>query len=176
MASRRHHSVGRTNASQRRKTFWLAGAFQETTIAAGTPVLLTSLNTAALALRPFTIVRTYVELFFSSDQEAADEVQLGAYGQIVVSDQASAAGIASVPTPVTEQNSDWFAYQIMLNSFRFGSAIGFQSAAGTRFAIDSKAMRKVAFGQDVVSVTELQTGVSNGADLLSACRMLIKLN
>ncbi len=147
-----------------------------TTVAAGTPVLLTSLNAAALALRPFTIVRTYVDLFFSSDQEAADEVQVGAYGQIVVSDQAQAAGVASVPTPITEMGSDWFAYQLMTNQFRFGTAVGFQSQAGSHYAIDSKAMRKVVVGQDVISCVELVSGTSNGADLISICRMLVKLH
>ncbi len=168
-------SFSRVHRGARRQTAWFAGVFQETTVAAGTPVALTSLNAAALALRPFTIVRTHVELFISSDQEAADEVQLGAYGHIVVSDQAVAAGIASLPTPVSEQVSDWFAYQQMLNSMRFGTAVGFESQAGTRYTIDSKAMRKVEPGQDVVSVVEGVTGVSNGFDLLSSWRMLVKL-
>ncbi len=160
----------------RRKTAWFFGTARFDTVAPGTPILLTSLNAAALALRPFTVVRTYAELFLGSDQEAADESQVGAYGHIVVSDQASAAGVGSVPTPISEMNSDWFLYQQMVNSFRLGTAVGFDGNDGQAFSVSSKAMRKVELGQDIVSVVELAPGVSAGGDVISISRMLVKLH
>ena len=68
------------------------------------------LNAAALALRPFTVVRTRANLIIRSDQQAASELFEVAYGETVVSEQASAAGVVSVPTPVTEDASDWHVY------------------------------------------------------------------
>ncbi len=45
--------------AMRRETFWVGGTVTQTVVVAGAnPVLLTSLSTLALALRPFTIVRT----------------------------------------------------------------------------------------------------------------------
>ncbi len=97
----------------RRATIWFSGP-DETNysgVAAGTVDLQSSLNPAALALRPFTIIRTVGMFSMVSDQVAAQEDPFGAYGLAVVSDQARVAGVASVPSPITDQNSDlWFMY------------------------------------------------------------------
>ena len=70
--ARRHLPV---RSGSKRKTLWLE--FQPvlaTTDAAGEAVLVFSLNAAALALRPFTIVRTHFEVMVTSDQAAAVEI------------------------------------------------------------------------------------------------------
>jgi len=69
---------------------------------------LTSLATAGLALRPFTVIRSYVSILVVSDQAAAIEKQLGAIGIVVVSEQAFAIGVTAIPTPITDAGSDLF--------------------------------------------------------------------
>ncbi len=59
-----------------------------------------------------TVRRTIGNIWVVSDQAAADEVQVGAFGCIVVTDLAAAAGAASIPGPFTDANDDgWFVWQ-----------------------------------------------------------------
>ncbi len=162
---------------QRRETLWLGGVETSSTVAgAGTAVLLASLNAAALALRPFTIVRTHAMTLLRSDQAAAAETQIGFYGLAVVSDQASAIGVTAVPTPFTDNGSDlWFLFDMAIQRFGFGSGVGFEEPSGTQRWIDSKAMRKVEDGQDIVSVFETSTN-SAGVIFQSFFRQLIKIH
>jgi len=135
--------------------------------------LLVQLSTAGLALRPFTIVRTHLTYLVLSDQAAAAETQIGALGIAVVSEQASAAGIASLPTPVTEQGSDmWLLHEVFMSQETHLTDVA-QSAISHR--VDSKAMRKVEFGEDFVLVAEKAT-TGSGFVLHIGGRMLIKTN
>jgi len=163
---------------KRRETRWLAGLSTNTVAAAANnATLLTSLNAAALALRPFTVVRTRGFMYIRSDQNAASETYEMAYGEAVVSDQASAIGVTAVPTPTTDDGSDlWFVYERRGGEVAFSDATGIQSLQGIQpFAFDSKAMRKVEDGQDIVSVQE-SSALSAGAQLLVYSRSLIKLH
>ncbi len=95
----------------RRETLWLSVDATRTIVTAVGGTLVTSYGAGALALRPFTIVRTRLLIFVQSDQAAAVEATFGAYGQAVVSDQVSAIGITAVPTPVTDLASDlWYVH------------------------------------------------------------------
>jgi hypothetical protein len=137
--------------------------------------VLYNLTTVELARRLFTIVRTHIQMFLESDQLSADEFQAIAIGGAVVSDQAVAAGVASVPTPVTDDDSDyWWFHQYFMSSFAFASGVGFEAPGGSQMSIDSKAMRKVDDGQDVSIVAELASAISAGVILSTAGRMLIK--
>jgi len=162
----------------KRQTQWLAGtdptAF--TALAAATSVLFSSLNAAALALRPFTVVRVRGLLSIVSDQVAASESPFGAIGFAVVSDQAIAAGVGSVPTPTFENGSDlWFLHEYTATNQTFGSAIGFQEPAIQNVVLDSKAMRKVQEGQDIAIVLENGSAL-DGMLFLLQFRMLVKLH
>ena len=161
------------SGQMRRKTTWIGGAYANIVLASGIPQIVTSLGAAALALRPFTIVRTRGVLLIGTDQEAADEAQRVIYGEAVVSDEASAVGITAVPTPITESNSNlWFVYEPMAAFFRFGDATGW-SQTQVISNLDSKAMRKVEVGQDILSIAE-NTG--DGASLIAYSRTLVKLH
>ncbi len=160
----------------RRESLWVDIAFGNTAFSAMGGTILFTLNAAALALRPFTFVRWRAVLQVRSDQTASSEDQLGAYGIAVVSDEAVAVGVTAVPTPVTEMNSDlWFVHQIFMHSIQVSSAVGILSPAGSVYQVDSKAMRKVEDGQDVVGVGEL-SGAGAGFVLQDAGRALIKLH
>ncbi len=108
-----------------------------------------------------------------SDQAAAVENQVAGFGFAVVSDQAVAVGVTAVPTPITEMGSDlWFLHQIIMGD---ESKLTDRTTSATRMSVDSKAMRKVDIGQDLVGVAE-HSGVGGGLIFFAAGRMLVKNN
>ncbi len=162
---------------ERRKTVWASIAPAENTMAApSTAVLSHSAGAGLLAARPFTIVRTRLVLHVRPDQVAATEDYGVAVGGAVVSDQAAAVGVTAVPTPDTDRVSDlFFFYEETYGLFFFGTGVGTQFVGGQRLVIDSKAMRKVDEGSDVVFVQETQAVVASATTFLAG-RMLIKLH
>ncbi len=162
---------------QRRKTIWIG--IVATTNAVNGPngtLLFGGLNAAGLALRPFTIVRVRGMMHMSSDQEVSDELQQIALGLAVVSDQALAAGVASVPTPFADLASDlWFSHNMLMTEFLLGTAVGFSGDFGVTGEFGSKAMRKVAVGEDLAIVAETSS-LSSGTLFQKAGRMLVKLH
>ncbi len=158
-----------------RESLWLFVTETSTALAAAnTAVLINSLNAAALALTPFTVVRTRGIWSVRSDQTAATEQQMVGLGSAVVSSQASAIGVTAVPTPMTDLGSDlWYMIELWASTFVVNSAIGtevYQSKA-----YDSRAMRKVEEGQDLVFVLE-NSSVTLGTTVLHVARSLIKLH
>ncbi len=160
----------------RRKMLWLdfAGVLQDVVVVAGGAVtLLSSLNAAALALRPFTIVRTRGIAMVSTDQTAATEFPMGALGFGIASEQAVAAGIGSLPTPVAEAgSSSWFMWQALLSQLNLSTAVGVANA-GNVFAFDSKGQRKVELGDDIYVAVENES-TTDGLALTFMARVLIK--
>ena len=157
---------------QRRLTTWFQFVPTDVTLATGATVVFT-LNAAALALRPFTVVRSHFMVMIQSDQGAAAEDQVGAVGLAVVSDQAVTVGVTAIPTPITEMGSNlWFVHQLMMA--KETNLVDRAQPAGI-FAIDSKAMRKVEVGQDLVVVAEMSTAGS-GIIITIGGRLLIKNN
>ncbi len=161
---------------RRRESLWLSGVFADTQLAAGsTATLVTSLNAAALALRPFTVVRTRGWLGIRTDQTGASEDFQANFGIAVVSDQAVAIGITAIPTPVTDSGSDlWFAFEPIAGEWRLLTAVGVYLNNIGR-PIDSRAMRKVEDGQDIVDVIET-SAISGGVFMTTFNRTLIKLH
>ena len=170
--ARRHHSMTK---GARRATSWGFIVPTQTAIVAGGGVILNALDTAGLAKRPFTIIRSHLHIRLASDQLGADEVQFAAVGMCVVSEQASAIGVTVVPTPNTDAASDlWLLHQYISNDFTFVTGTGFDADGGTFMNVDSKAARKINDDQDLLVVAELVTGISNGLLLTVAGRFLIK--
>jgi len=156
----------------KRQTLWLFQDAANVTMTGAGGNLLTSLSAAALALRPFTVVRTLMTGHVTSDQAGAHEDQAGAWGAAIVSAQAVGIGVTAVPTPVTDQGSDlWFAYKYFAGAGDQSTGGG---VSGFGFEIDSRAMRKVEDGQDLITVAEMDAGVSQGIQLIISGRMLIK--
>ena len=161
----------------RRESLWFfVSDAVNTLVGVNSAAVVGSMSAAALALRPFTIVRTHLNWHLRSDQVIALERYQTAFAGAVVSDQAVAVGVTAVPTPFTELGSDlWFFHQIQAGNFTFVSSTGFDPVGGVVSNIDSKAMRKVEDGQDIVFVLE-NSGQSSGTVNLTAGRMLIKLH
>ncbi len=175
--ARRQFARGAAAIAQKRLTSWLQFLPGEVNLAsANSAAIVFSLNAAALALRPFTIVRTRFIWHVFPDQFAASESQQTAAGIAVVSDEAVAVGVSAVPTPMSSMGSDlWLLHEISLGRVQITSASGFESQAGYVMRIDSKAMRKVDIGQDIVVV--IQNGAtSEGTSNVIGGRMLVKVN
>ncbi len=167
--------VRRGGVVTRRQNVWLGVNVQTTAIAAATAVLVASLNAAALALRPFTVVRTRMLIRWSSDQSAATERPFGAIGQIVVSDEAAAAGVASIPDPVTNPSAPWFFYEPLSDEIIFKSGVGIDSGAGYVVLGDSKSMRKVGQNEDITLIAT-NSSSTDGANVVVQGRILVKLH
>ena len=175
MARRFHRSVVRSGP--RRSTSWFSLPPVCSTVTGEGGTLLYSLTAAELAMRPFTIVRTHLEVVITSDQVAADEAQVAGIGGCVVSDEALAIGITAVPKPVQDIDSDLFFFHAsMINIWGFITAAGFDGNEGSHYTIDSKAMRKVDLGSDVAISWEIDTGCGAGTILTAMGRMLVKLH
>ena len=156
-----------------RTNVWIGAGISIQTIS-GAQTLLGTLNAVGLALRPFTIVRTHLELFYASDQAAAGEFTQAAFTAQVVTDSAAASGAGAIPFGLSEPNSDFFAYQPMFTDFEFLSSIGFQAGAGPKsYTVDSKAMRKVGLDDDIVFGLEQRAAL--GAVMAIEGRILVKV-
>ncbi len=161
----------------RRETVWAASlAVQVNLAAAGTSVLWSVSSAAILALRPFTVIRSRGVWLLRTDQIAANERQQVAVASVVVTDEAVAAGIASIPTPATNPSSDsFFVYSVGFNAFDIATAVGVEFNSGRFVTWDSKAMRKVEDGFDFVSVVETYS-TSSGCQVDLQERVLLKLH
>ena len=157
-----------------RKTTWFGFQPVETTLASSVATgAVFSLNAAALALRSFTIVRTHWEVKLMSDQAAGVENQSLGVGLVVVSDQVVSVGITALPLPVTDMPSSLFFLHALI--FGDGARVATQTTDSSYRSIDSKAMRKVEIGQDLVVVIE-GGGVGSGMIVTQGGRILVKNN
>ncbi len=176
MARRRGTVVGRIRPAKRQSIWLQFQPISVTLAAASAAQLVFVLNAAALALRPFTIVRTRGLMSVISDQAAATESQQVGLGVAVVSTQASAAGIASVPTAFLNMESDlFFVYENVFQTLRRSAANPDDSLAAAVHRFDSKAMRKIDIGQDL-AVTLENSAIASGSITIMAMRMLAKLH
>ena len=161
----------------RRETLWIGSQGSTVNLAsANAAAFLFSLNSAALALTPFTVVRTRGTWFVKSDQTGALEDYSCRLGVAVVSEQAVAIGITAVPTPDLDSGSNlWLLYESIIANFTFVSGVGFHPVGGVMQTFDSKAMRKVPEGTNLVTIAEA-SNLSNGLDVTANQRVLVKLH
>ena len=133
-----------------------------------TKTLLGSFTTGA----PTTIRRTFGLVNWRSDQQAASEEPVGAFGMCIVSEDAFAAGAAAIPGPFTDASSDlWFVHQFLYSAFQFLDATGVTNPTGSQYKIDSKAMRKLTEEERLVVMVENGHG-TQGALFWHAIRVL----
>ncbi len=105
-----------------------------------------------------------------SDQITALEAPFGAFGLAVVSKAAVAAGSGALPIPYTEQDFDaWFVHQFWATNWRFNTS---GASPSNVYEFDSKAMRKVEDGDDIVSMFE-NGNAAQGVQYVAIWRMLL---
>ena len=171
----RRHSRGFVRPAPRTK-MWIGAGVGNTTVTTDTKVFVSSLSAGGLALRPFTILRTRMEIQFRSDQDLIDESPFGSYGQIVVTDTASGIGVTAVPDPSGidgDPEADWFVWQAVFAHWQV-SAIPDSAMMEYKWTVDSKAMRKVGPDDDIVAMFSSQA--SGGSFLTTNGRRLIQLH
>ena len=166
----------------RRPTNWIASAdisgFK--TLGGASVVLDQSFSAAqisAIDAMGLTVVRTRGTLWVQSDQVVASEEPFGALGFMVVKDAARVAGVASLPTPITEEFDDgFFVHQFWQAGLTFVQ----QDASGvtignywSRYDFDSKAMRKITEDDSMV-VTLENASADDALNYILKFRMLVK--
>jgi len=121
-----------------------------------------------------TVLRVRAALWIVTDQIIAGENQIGAWGAIVVTDDAFAAGVTAVPGPVSDAGSDWFVYQPFAQKFLFSTAAAFHANAANQIMVDSKAKRIVERNETIAVVVESSSD-SEGFNFLYQGRILSKI-
>jgi len=175
MPLRRRSSFGGVRArSARRKTFWIASgdSTAQASLPAATAILDQSF-TWTDELGPSTIVRTRGSLWVASDQVAASEEPFGALGFGMVKLPAITAGVASVPTPITEESDDsFFVWMPWETDLLIVTAVSAVRPKFSRYDFDSKAMRKITQG-DAIAVTLENASAAHGAVYIVKFRILV---
>ncbi len=116
-----------------------------------------------------TQLRALGTFAITSDQTATSELQLGAIGCIVVSDQALSVGVTAVPHPITDIDDDgWFVHMPIAQSFILGDGTGFTFS--TPWSFDSKAKRVINDGQSIALV--VQNSSATGFQMSGVIRFL----
>ena len=109
----------------------------------------------------------------SSDQAAAIEDQIGAIGLIIVTDIAGAAGIASVPAPITDAGDDgWFVHQSFAQA---QSRVHTGGPTSTWYPIDSKAKRIFSSTGLNIAIVAENVHATNGMEVAVMLRILTQL-
>ena len=158
----------------RRNTDWSASlvATDMVTVAASSAQLL---QTFVPASGGETVIRTRGLFAWRSDQFAASEVQIGAVGIGVVTEQANSVGITAIPHPDTDSAwGGWLWHSYFTSRVDFTSGAGFLFDGVHRMVIDSKAMRKVGDNERLIVVIE--NSGAFGLQVSSQIRLLSKLH
>ena len=167
--------VGRSG--KRRQVTWVGPADQDVvTVATTAKVIVAIFDPAAAGLPKPTIIRTRGFVSVRPSAFSADIGFSGAFGACIVSDQAAAAGVASVPGPFSDADWDgWYMWRSFAGRFDVTTDVGRVGFSGTGlpFEVDSKAMRKVSDNETCLLVAESQTGAFSIAMHL---RTLFKLS
>ena len=101
-----------------------------------------------------------------------DEEQIGAVGMIIVSDTAAAAGVASIPGPITNADDDgWFLYTPFTFAIESISNVGVRPDITHMIPFDSKAKRKSSSGKVIACVVE-NAHATDGFDFTLVLRLL----
>ncbi len=143
----------------KRKTIWVGTADQSViTVAGGASVIISSFAPDALSILAATVVRVRGFAIFFPSAFGADLNYSGAYGLGIVSDEALAAGAASIPRPFDDDDwTGWLVHGYFAGHLEFQSAVG-ETQLPFGYHIDSKAMRKVRPNEALVWMVESQVG------------------
>ena len=179
----------RSARSQRRKTSWNIGP---QTGVDGAPQGISSsvavLATGALVVleEAITLIRTRgdLNLYLQSATGTGDGFH-GAFGIAVATSPAVLAGIASLPTPITEEDWDGWLYHRYFSLVAGGTIAAAtaaqqadqvnSSSAALHFEVDSKAMRKLSVDQSLYAAIEVVELGAASMQWAFNSRMLVKL-
>jgi len=154
-----NRTVGRRVVRAPKRSMFWQGAQVGVTVATGASVAQEIVSEAILEGVPNpTLVRTRGELLLQVSATGATLTNgVIGLGLIVVNAAAFAAGVTSLPSPMTEAGSDWLWHHIAAFGTTAAFANPYDQAIGNvvdRVRLDGKAMRKVDSNQLVVLVVE----------------------
>ena len=157
----------------KRQVTWIGPADQNyVAIATGANVILQSFDPAGAGMEKPTITRIRGQVSVGPQSGAADLDIVGAWGIAIVSDQAFAAGQASIPGPFDEAGWDgWLAHGFYSMKLDVTTDVG-RLLIDRVQEIDSKGQRKVSDGETIVVMAESNVGAY---DISLQFRMLLKL-
>jgi len=164
----------RGNVGPRRQSTWIAPADQSyISVASGTSGIISFFDPAAAGLVAPTVVRTRGAVSIRPSVFNADVAISGAFGAAIVTDQAFAAGAASLPRVFDDADwGGWFMWRSFAHHYEFhdptGTLLGSWDAE-----VDSKAMRKVTDNETIILMCESQTG---GLQIAMPLRFLLKMS
>ena len=119
-----------------------------------------------------TILRTVGSFSIRTDNNNGSEFQIGAFGMIRATDAAVAAGVASIPGPITDRGDDgWFTYAPFSYSSLLHTAVGFTMNESHTVQLDSKAKRRMEEGTQIALVVE-NAHATHGFTIVLQIRML----
>jgi len=168
------HFRGRSvRSSSRRQVTWIGPADQNYfAVANGSNNILGSFDPAGAGFEKPTITRIRGQVSVGPQAGGADLDIVGAWGMAIVSDQAFAAGQASIPGPFDEASWDgWFAHGFFSMKLDVTTDVG-RLLIDRVQEIDSKGQRKVSDGETIVIMCESNLGAF---DISLQQRMLLKL-
>jgi len=180
VALRRRFAGQSLTRSPRRKTAWGVGPSSDNLVITSTTSALWTQGVVLNLSDAATLVRTRGEYLLRLTTSAAitDGFLVG-LGIGVVTSAAFNAGVASVPTPITEESWDGWLWHKFVNLFPVTTTIADGAnalAVAARGEIDSKAMRKINQDMTVFGAIEtIEVGVATvrfGVD----SRLLLKLH
>jgi len=151
----------------RRRTHWI-GVNGALSTAASTSVLL---FTSQVGHEGETIVRVRGLLTVGLETAAsAFDGYFGAFGMAIVTSAAAAAGVGSLPTPITEEGWDgWLLHRYFAIERTLGAG---SPGEYDRLQLDSKAMRKANEDEALVGVVELLKNGTSIANVQVRARVL----
>jgi len=159
----------------RRTTAWAVGPQDlDGSFSASGSALWSSAVVTALA--KITIVRT--RGLFHVTLKTADAVGagfFGAFGIALVTSAAHAAGVASVPTPLTESDWDGWLFHHYFDVRSITATLEDGPSASQRIVIDSKAMRIFDEDMTLIGVTEVIESINATVETTGEVRILTKL-
>ena len=167
--ARRFVGCGGHHNRSGRLTQWIGPADQGyVTVAAGGSTLVSS----ASFDQPLTVMRSRGQVSIIPTVLSADLNIVGAFGMAIVSAEALAAGITSIPDPFLDADwGGWYVWRSFSYRFEFADATGV-NFPNWSFEVDSKAMRKLTVNEAIVLVAESQGG---GFSISTPIRQLVKL-
>ena len=172
----------------RRRTAWALGP--QTTTDGGAQAITTSSSVLAtgggtVSLAGLTLVRLRGDLnVFLTAADAVNGGYHGAFGIGIVKSEVFAAGITSMPTPLTSEAENVWLYHryfsILAAGIIGGAAMSDSEAvhstsAALHIEVDSKAMRKLAIGETFFAAVEVVEIGTAGMMFAFNSRVLVKL-
>ena len=174
-ASRQTRQSFRPERAKRASEWAILSSGAPVAVPGATSVLFGVFDAAAMEpLVPCTLVRIRGEILWETDRGAAGEHPAGAFGIVRVKIPALTAGIASLPSPITDGATDnWQLWEPLQASFNGGVEDPVQSIIKT---VDVKSMRKFVDGDGIALVVENGSIAAQGANFNFQGRFLFLLH